>query len=369
MATEEKSKEPKAKKEKIMQPLTKDEQKMLIEDPGMPPEGYTKVDPAIAVDEPAEEPKKDEKIQEEPKEEPKDDKKETLLKADEKEDFFFKLEREMQKPEGKENLTDFTPREKAYFYQMKRDRKLRQQAEEDRDKVLFRETKLKMEEKKPEPKEEEDPLKILEGKDPDDLLTVDEARKLFEKKVKTEAAKDPAKQDDDGLKSMQIRYLQMCEKESSSKHEDFYPVMELADDLISRSPEALAEISEKVKAGGQPAEVMYETIRNHKDFETLYPAAELRWKAKQAGKENSGTPSSVPAQTPEEKAKIEQAKQAEQTLEDNLNRPKTTAHVSSRETKPTDEMTFEEIARMSDIEFAKLPRPVRQRYLRKFEGV
>ena len=52
-------------------------------------------------------------------------------------DTLEKLERELQKPEGKADLSKFSPREKAYFHQMQRDRRAKQKAEAERD-VAFR---------------------------------------------------------------------------------------------------------------------------------------------------------------------------------------------------------------------------------------
>ena len=113
--------------------LTEEETKMLMDDDSLP-EGYANVVPEAALEEPPEKkPEEKETVKKEPepvKEEPKG--------APEPEDHFVKIERELQKPEGKENLTNFTPREKAYFSQMRRDRKTRQIAEEDRDKAPLR---------------------------------------------------------------------------------------------------------------------------------------------------------------------------------------------------------------------------------------
>lgn len=371
MAAKEKVKEPEKKevKEAAKAPekedfkvrhLTPEETKTLMDDKEVP-EGYVKASSptAIAVEEPPAEKKPDEKKGEKPAEkEPEGE--------PSKEDFFEKLERETAKPEGKEDLADFTPREKAYFYRMRRDRKLRQNAEEDRDKALFRETKLKEETAK-KPVEEEEPFK---GKDPDDFLTVKEAREAILKQKEKPKTEEKIIDANDSSKALQVRYLQLCEKEARQTHTDFDAVMELADDLVVDNQEALKDISDRTRIGENPAIVMYEVIKSHKDFENLYPAAELRAKAKKEAadkKVSSGAPSSVPATpTPEDKAKEEKAKQAEKTLEENTQKPKTTAHASSREGKPAEELNMEEIAAMSDGEFAKLPRGTRQRYLRMY---
>jgi hypothetical protein len=101
--------------------------------------------------------------------------------ADEK-DPLVRIEREMQKPEGQEDLSGFTSREKAYFWRMRKDRKDRQKAEEERDAALFREVKRKKEDggEDREPKEV-DPLEELKSKKADDFMTVADVLKIFEK--------------------------------------------------------------------------------------------------------------------------------------------------------------------------------------------
>ena len=284
-----------------------------------------------------------------------------------KEDLGIRHLTEEENASLKEDLKDFTPREKAYFYQMRRDRKLRQEAEADRDAALFRESKLKSDKKEEKPKE----VDPLEGKDPEDFLTVGEVRELL-KKQNEKPAEDRTEKEDKALRVMQMNYLKLSEKEAKAGRDDFDAVMELAPDLISKDEKALREVAERTQNGENPAVVMYDLIKNHKEFETLYPAAEVKAKARKeaqdtAGKKvTPGAPSSVPASTPEQKAKEEKAKQAEKALEDNTNRTKTTAHVSSVESKPAGELTMEEIAKMSDLSFAKLPKNVREKYLKKF---
>lgn len=345
----------KGKSEFSIRHLTEDETKTLIDDDSLP-EGYANVvpkDDARAVEE-------EKKSKEEP-EKPEPAQAEKKPELPQPEDSFAKLERELVKPEGAENLNDFSPREKAYFYQMRRDRKSRQKAEEERDRALFRESKLK-EEKKPEPEKD-----LLEGRDEDDIVTVKEVRELLGKKLKAEVTKPVDSESNEVSQKIQVRYLQMCEKEARLSHpDDFDAVMELADELLPNNENGLREISDRTRSGENPAEVMYQVIKKHQEFQVLYPAAELRAKAKrppEAAKEMPGTTPSAPVLTPEDKAKEEKARQAEKALEENNNRPKTTAHVSSREGKAAEELTLQEITAMSDREFSKLPRRVRQKYL------
>lgn len=281
-------------------------------------------------------------------------------------DVFEKLEAQLQQPEGKEDLTAFSAREKAYFHQMRRDRKARQKAEEERDIAARRALKAENDLKNPPPP----PPDPLEGLADDDVISVKEARERLAKLPKP-AEKQPEAPAAPAVSPQQARYLALCEKEARAAHADFDAVMELAEELVAGDQTALREIGEQVAKGENPAIVMYQTIRKHKDFEALLPAAEVRAKARAKASAAPATPASPSAPapaTPEDKAKEDKAKQAEKALEENNNRTRTTAHVSAREGKPADELTEQEISAMPDLEFAKLPRHVRQRYLKKYGG-
>lgn len=373
----EPGKEAKDHKGISVRPLT-DEEIAVLEKDDEPPAGYsnTTLNNATAEGEPPAEPPKEgeEPPAEQPPAPPAGEKTPEPPAAPAApgqppaEDSFAKLERELAKPEGKEDLSQFSPREKAYFHQMRRDRRARQKAEEERDQALFREGKLKKDLETRPPAPEADPF---EGMADDEVISAKDARERLKKMPKPTAAEPPAAAPA-AQNARAIRYLQLCEKEARDKNTDFDVVMELSDDLISNNPEALREISEATANGENPAQVMYDVIKRQKDFATLLPVAETRHAAKKAP-EKKDSPASPPSATaapptPADKAKEDKAKQTEKALEDNANRTKTTAHVSAREGKPAEELTMEEIASMSDLEFAKLPRNVRNRYLKQYGG-
>lgn len=274
-------------------------------------------------------------------------------------DTFVKLERELDKPEGSEDVTSFSPKEKAYFYQMRRDRKLRQQAEADRDAAAFREMKLKKQLEKPQV-EEEDPLK---DKDPSDFLTVGEVKKLLAKK-ETQKVEETSKPEPVVADPIQRRYLKSCDEEARGLYKDYDEVMELVPELINTNSKYLSQVAESMKAGENPAEKMYTLIKSDKEFEKLYPVAQTRVAARKT---------KTPTQTPTEKPKSEEVKQpseeakiAQEIVESNLNKTKTTGHVGGANDKPNDEYSQDDIVSMSDREFSKLPKKTREYYLRKY---
>lgn len=371
MPTQEKVEEPKkeVKEEKSsVRDMTKDELKEMMGE--MPaPEGYKNPLPTDGEEAEGEEPK-----EEAPKKEGEKSEEKVEEKGQEKQeekptdrDVLTMLETELAKPVGKEDLSHFTQREKAYFYQMRRDRKNRQKAETERDQALFRVSKLQKEAEAAPKKEEADPLA---GRDDGDFLTVAEAKAI----LKNQAAPAPKAEERPAapaqVNGAQVHYLQLCEKEGRETHEDFDTVMELTGDLLEGNKDLLPELSDRVKSGENPALVMYDLIKTHPEFEKLYPAAEAKVKARLAAKnpkapEKKEEPKEEPKPDNQAKEKEAQAKRAQEKLELNNSRPKTTAHISSRENKPEGELTLEEISRMSDKQFHNLSPNIRKKYLRE----
>lgn len=272
------------------------------------------------------------------------------------EEAFQRLETELAKPSGTEDLSKFSKIERTYYHRMRRDREMRQKAEADRD-VAIREN-LKLKNPPPPPP---DPFA---GKAADDLLTVEEARGLLAKVPPPAPAEPPAPE------ARARHYLVMCEREARSAHpDDFDAVMELTE-LVDNDPVHLKELQTATNRGENPAEVMYQAIKKHKDFEELLPAAQTRVKARKSAAAPPASPAAPaapaaptpPSDTAQPKT---EAQKVQAALEQNGARPKTTAHASAREGKPTTEHTLEDIAAMSDMEFARLPRHVRQNYLKQ----
>ncbi|MCB1711504.1 MAG: hypothetical protein KDH96_03205 [Candidatus Riesia sp.] len=285
-------------------------------------------------------------------------------------DFFDKLEREMAKPEGNEDLSAFSQREKAYFFQMRRDRKNRQKAQEERDEALFREMKLKaeIESRKAETKE----VDPLEGRDDDDLITVKELREFRAKREEKKVVDEPVPQQGFDMTDPRTKaYMELCDSKCREAHEDYDVVMELINDVVSGNADYLVKISEAVQNGTNPAEVAYNLIKADPNFEVLLPVAQTRYSVKAANR-----PPEKAVAIPPEKAvepdksqvdpeKVKKAQEAQKALEQK--KVKTSAHVGSGDDAGAQgEITEEELFRMSDRDFAKLPKAKRDYYLKKY---
>lgn len=335
----------------------------ILQEDTLPAEGYTKTprpEPdAEVVPTPAPETTQPEKKEEKKQETP----------APEPDEPFMKLERELAKPTGQEDLKTFTDREKAYFYQMRRDRTNRQKAEQELAAALFRETQLKKQAPPAaEPNKKAELLDKLKKKDPTDFLTVHEVLALMEEGTKPAAEPTPTRQDAPrGVDPVQMRYLQLCEKEARNAHsEDFDAVMELADELINNDSQRLVEVAKAAASGENPAEKIYSLIKEHPEFGNLFAAAQVRAQAKQTPKSEAPKPATAPAKTPEQIEQEAKAKKAQADLERNAGKPRTTGHVGANSDRPAGELSAESISQLSDREFAKLPKHVRDNYLKMY---
>jgi len=351
--------------------LTKEESKFIM---SLPPENATDGNkppaeeeeviewPVEADDKKVDDKEPEDKKPEEKKPEPKPEEKKEDTKLD-----IERLETELAKPEGKESFEGLTKREVAYFWSMRRDRRARQKAEEDRDAARFTAAKLKKEKeelpKKEEP--EEDPLKDLKAKDQEDFMTVAEAVKVLEKALKKPA---PVKEEAPKARTLDPvhqKYLQFCENECKANHsEDYDVVMELAPEIINSNDRYVAEVGESIQKGENPAEKVYQLIKQDAEFDKLFPAAEVKVKARKPAEKK-------PEKTPEELEKEKKAQAAEAALEKNKDKTKTTGHAggesgAAEDSGKVDGYSVDDITNMSDLQFAKLPKKTREKFLQLY---
>lgn len=368
--------------------LTEDEQKAYMESEPAP-EDYSKADVQDMTPEEfdAEEKKetndnteKEKQLSDEQK--PNEKEKKSDDNSDDtvnKEDFVVRVERELEKPDGKENLKDFTDREKAYFHQMRRDRKRAQKAEAELDVERRKNLQKKEEEKK---NEQPDPIEELRKREKTDYLTVEEALALAEQ-IRESSSKVNAEKPNDagGLSAQQARYLELSEEKARADNQDYDVVLELADDILSNNTEYLKEIAQAMGTGENPALKAYELIKADPEFEKLLPLAQIKFEAKTGNKtgenknsdpkstENPSLEETPKETTPAETAKDKELKAAEAALKNNAQKTRTTGHIHDASDTQLEGMSLDEVGKMTDIEFAKLPRKTRQKYLEMMRDI
>ncbi len=257
-----------------------------------------------------------------------------------------KIEAELEKPEGHEDLTGYTPREVGLFFDMKKQRLRAQRAEEENETLKFErmQNDLKAKEaagKKPDAEvvEDEDPLK---DRDDSDLLTVADVKKLLKgnKPAKTE---EPAKAVDPMLTQLYIQN-QKLEARMTLKEKgvnDLDDVLAYAEDVLGKDADATAYLTKVAEKKGNIVLATYNLIRGSS-----------RWSQVEAAiKKSRGE---LPA---------ENVKRAEK-IEENEKKTKTTGPGGSAAVPG--EYTVGEIAKMSTVEFAALPKAKRKAIMEKY---
>jgi hypothetical protein len=289
--------------------------------------------------------------------------------AEDAKDPLVKLETKLQETEKLSDeqikLDDtWSDREKAYFWQMRKDRKKRQQAEEERDAARFREIQRETKEKA-EGKEEkvEDPLAEFKKRDQDDFMTVADVVAAVEKILKAKPPKKEEAAPSEAVIKMRVKFLQLCDNEARATHpEDYDAVMELTEEIITSNAKYNEAIFQTIAEGKNPAEKSYELIKSDPEFAKLFPAAQTKWQAKQKKPDKQ--------KTPEELKKEADAKAAEKALEDNKKKIKTTGNAGGEsgggEGETIEGYTVQQIVAMTPLQFAKLPQATRKKFLDKY---
>lgn len=258
------------------------------------------------------------------------------------------LEKELEKPEGYEDLSSYTTKEIGLFYDLRRQRARARKAEEENESLKFermqRQLKEKEQQKAPAPEKVEAPDKDpFEGRDGSDVLTVEEARELYKTlKAKPEAPKQP--QENKALTELYIR-TQKTEARITLKEKnihDFDDVVNFAEDALGTDQEAKDYLLQVHERGGNVALATYNLVK----ASNKWPEIE---KSIRVARGNN-----IPQ---------DNLRRAEK-LEENEKKVKTTGPGGGA--PPTDEYTVEEIRGMSVEDFAALPKKKRALIMEKY---
>jgi hypothetical protein len=343
-------------KVKNKQALTPEETKEVM---SAPPGDFIVNDPedqkedifkdAIDLDEPKKEDKK-----EEPKEEIKEPLKEEKKTvetppAKEEEAHLDKVYKELDKPEGQEDLTAFSKNEKGLFWEMKRERRARQKAEEERDTLRFE--KIKRENT---PKEEvKEP--VIEVAD-DDFVSGKQLKEIL-KNQKPKEAPAPSP-----MSGMQQRYMAMCDTVARGQYDDYDEVIEAANDILQANPDYQKQLVNAFQKGDNPALVAYHLVKGDPNFNKVLPLAKARIEARFPKKV---APKEEAKKEEKPEAKVDEAKEKEKKIEENSNKAKTSGNFGGGEGGEPG-LTLQDIHDMSDAEFRKLPKAKRDAILKKY---
>lgn len=258
------------------------------------------------------------------------------------------IEAELEKPDHLVDLSKYTQVEVGLYWELKKERRKRQKAENDTRTLQFREAqrKLKEDEEAEEAEaEEEDPFKDLGD---DDVVTVKEAREAAAKKKAAKAKEKPAA-DKPILTVDQVRVqnVEADAKLRSKGIEDFFDVIQYAGTVFEGDPDIAEELRETAKSGGNVSEKAYWIIKGSPKWATVEAAIT---------KEKGGKKKAAP--DPDNAGRAERIKKNETKI-------KTTGK-SGGGAVETGEYSVEEILRMTPAQFGRLPKKTQDAILNKY---
>lgn len=260
-------------------------------------------------------------------------------KSETDEDFKKRLDTELDKDPGDENLDDFTPRERAYFFEVRRERRKRQEKQRELDLLKFKDLQKQAQEteKADEADAEEDPFK---ERDDDEFMTISDVKKILAKQT----PKKPTEENKLIERHQQVILENWMLEGQLKCGDDFRDVVSMAETILAGDKDADEEIRTVASSGKNAAITAYNLIKASPKYEEI--------RKKRASKE-------AEAKSNEERA---------DRIEKNSKKPKTTGHGGGGAIPPG-EYTFDEIVNMSDEDYAKLSPKKREKILRRLEGL
>lgn len=253
-------------------------------------------------------------------------------------DEMKRIEQELEKPAGSENLDGFTSSMKGLFYDLKSTRKRAQEAEQKARSLEFELKKKELAEKEAKEK----------GEEGDQDLFVS----------KKELREELAKAREEGVRYRIQTDLQLdFERTKARNLEDFDLAMTAADELFKDDKAFGSQMQEAILSmprGGSPAKLAYELVVKDARF-AAYKAKHQKAPEKK--------------ETEDERIKREEAEQARKNAETNKNKAVTTSHAGGEGGgADASDWTLEQIGKLTDEQFKKLKPNVQDAILKKLEG-
>jgi hypothetical protein len=269
------------------------------------------------------------------------------------------IEAEAAKPLDEADITNFSQRERAIFFELKEERIKRQNAQREADTLKFQKAKEETRRQIEAEKEAEaERLKAEEAADPfkgledGDLPTVGQIRELLAKQKKTRTTEpnvEEQRKENQRVSDLQSKVWIL---EAQSKMADAVEICNVGGEHLDLLHDAIAAaaVKEVVDKGGNPVIATVNYLKSH----PKWPEIEAKLKAKAGGSVKSE----------EEKAKQEEARinqERADRIEKNKKKPVTTG--SGGGSSAAGEYTVQEILDMSDEDYSKLPKSQRDKIL------
>lgn len=271
--------------------------------------------------------------------------------VDDDESETARITEQLNKPDGQEDLTGFSARERGYFYEMRKDRKKAQELQARLDTIEFKDKQKELKEKQEQDrlKAESQVAEILNGKEDDDTISVGEVKKLLEAKQPKPAAKT---EDNTATARLNALQIQNWELKAKQKYPDLDDLSDFFEEVLGGDKEAEARVAKAVVEGENPAEVSYELVKKS----AKWPEIERKIKAKKAAAPKGG----------DKNLTAQELKDRAERIKNNAKKPTTVGSGAGGGGAENEEYTLSELANMRPDEFAKLPAAKRKELLEKF---
>lgn len=265
------------------------------------------------------------------------------------------IEKEAEKPIDEANIENYSQTERALFFELRKERRKRQEAQRESDTLKFqrqkaereRQLQREREEAEAKAKAEVDPF---EGREDDDLLTVADVKKLFTKGKK----ETPKGKEEPSVEEVRAERLQRENwlLKAQQKAPDLLTVLTYADTLLIDDDNARAEVEDVVAKGGNPILATYKLLKSHPKWAEI----EAKLKTTSAKNDDKGDKKDEANLSEDEK------KERAERIEKNNKKVVTTGTGGGGSATPG-EYTLQEVLNMSEEEFGNLPKSQRDRIL------
>lgn len=252
-----------------------------------------------------------------------------------------------------EKLNKLTPREKAFYRDLRKERERRQKIETERDFLLLQKKYGPSADKQRVGKEDENVPEVwqdpLASKDPDDVITLkelqarDKSRQEFESRQRAKLLTEQNARKDAEREKAAENSARINARESSFRktHPDYDDALKLAGEVIKKRPSlAIAIRAEMDDPAGDPISAVYELAKQHPDYANI--------RGKKDTKDNASR------------------------IVRNASKPRTIANMSEQggETDDLEGMDAEELgkalSRYSEAQLSRVPRKLRDKALRGY---
>lgn len=254
------------------------------------------------------------------------------------------IKKESEKSLVEANLEKYTSRERALFFDLRKERRKRQDTQAQLDTLKFQNLKKQIKDELGENISNKKLEELLKDKEDDDVVTIQEIREVLEKEKKSKPEEKVEEKQTSSDSKIQAQ-LWIMQGEKKTNDDDFEKVVDLAGELLSDDKDSIAEINEAIVKGDNPAIVTYKLVKNHPKFQEVSKRLGIGKKPEDEKKEDKKT-------NEERKTRIE------------TNNKKTVTTGSPGGSAPAGEYSMQELVDMPDEDYAKLSPEKREQILK-----